>query len=57
MSSLDEALIRAFSILSLLKHRGLVDSELNREDVGKALDSIRPYALEAEQRVMAARNA
>lgn len=50
MPSLDDALISAFSILSLLKHRGLVDSELNREDVGKALDKIRPYALEAEKR-------
>jgi hypothetical protein len=35
------ALHDAESILSLLHHRGLVDSPLNREDVAKALTSIR----------------
>lgn len=36
-----EALVAADSILSLLHHRGLVDSEWNREDVKAALDKVR----------------
>lgn len=39
-----EALISAYSILSLLHYRGLVDSEWNREDVEKALNKIQPFA-------------
>jgi hypothetical protein len=50
---LDEALVSAYSILSLLHHRGLVDSEFNRQDVVKALDKIRPFATAAERRMMA----
>lgn len=50
---MDEALISAYSILSLLHYRGLVDSERNRQDVEKAMDKIRPFASEAERRVMA----
>ena len=49
-ASLDEALIAAYSILSLLHHRGLVDSEFNREDVKKALDKLEPFTKEAERR-------
>lgn len=50
MNALDDALISAYSILSLLHYRGLVDSEHNREDVLNALEKLRPFALEAEQR-------
>jgi hypothetical protein len=49
-SDLDDAVISAYSILSLLHHRGLVDSDLNREDVKKAMDKIRPFADEASRR-------
>lgn len=49
---MDEALVSAYSILSLLHHRGLVDSELNRQDVAKALDKLRPFSQEAEKRMM-----
>lgn len=50
----DEAIIACRSILGLLHHRGLVDSDRNREDVAKALDLIKPYSDEAEQRAMRA---
>ena len=50
--ALMEALISAYSILSLLHHRGLVDSQFNREDVAKALGKIAPFALAAEREVM-----
>ena len=36
-----EALQAADSILSLLRYRGLVDSERNREDVRAAQDKVR----------------
>ncbi len=36
-----EALVRAESLLSLLHHRGLVDSENNREDVKEVLKLVR----------------
>jgi hypothetical protein len=52
-SPLDDALISAYSILSLLHYRGLIDSDLNREDVKKALNALRPFTKEAERRVMA----
>lgn len=34
------ALIRAESILSLLHHRGIVDSNWNREDIEQALNEV-----------------
>jgi hypothetical protein len=52
-SPLDDALISAYSILSLLHYRGLIDSDLNREYVKKALNALRPFTKEAERRVMA----
>lgn len=51
-SPLDDALISTYSILSLLHYRGLIDSDLNREDVKKALDALQPFVKEAERRVM-----
>ncbi|MCV7004607.1 hypothetical protein [Mycobacterium gordonae] len=51
-----EALVSSYSILSLLHHRGLVDSTMNREDVAKALDKLHPFAKAAEQRIMSQRN-
>lgn len=47
----DEAIIAARSILGLLHYRGLVDSDMNREDVAKALTKITPFSAEAEQRM------
>jgi hypothetical protein len=52
---LDEALVSAYSILSLLHHRGLRDTEWNRADVAKAVDKLRPWAEEAGDRIMARR--
>jgi hypothetical protein len=51
--ALVEALISSYSILSLLHHRGLVDSELNRSDVASALRKLEPFAKAAERIVMA----
>ena len=56
-TGLDEALISAFAILSLLHHRGLIDSERNRGDVALALAQIEPFARDAERRAMAAHGA
>ena len=50
--ALMDALISAYSILSLLHHRGLVDSQFNREDVADALGKIAPFALAAEREIM-----
>lgn len=50
--TLVEALLSAYSILSLLHHRGLVDSEFNRDDVKEALEKIEPFAKAAERSVM-----
>lgn len=50
--ALVEALISSYSILSLLHHRGLVDSELNRADVAAALTKLHPFAKAAEQIAM-----
>lgn len=47
--ALIEALISSYSILSLLHHRGLVDSDLNRADVAAALSKLEPFAKAAEQ--------
>jgi len=47
-----EALVSSYSILSLLHHRGLKDSPMNREDVAAALGKLEPFALAAEQRMM-----
>jgi hypothetical protein len=46
-----EALVSSYSILSLLHHRGLRDSPMNREDVATALDKLAPFAKAAEQRM------
>jgi hypothetical protein len=54
-SEFDEALVSAFSILSLLHHRGIVDSKLNREDVKEAMEKLAPFAKEAEHRAMVGR--
>lgn len=50
-----EALVSGYSILSLLHHRGLVDSPMNRQDVAAALDKLQPFAKAAEQRMMSGR--
>jgi hypothetical protein len=42
--ALVEALISSYSILSLLHHRGLVDSQFNRDDVAAALTKLEPFA-------------
>lgn len=42
--ALVEALIASYSILSLLHHRGLIDSTFNREDVKSAMDKLEPFA-------------
>lgn len=46
-----EALVSSYSILSLLHHRGLVDSPMNRQDIATARDKLRPFAKAAEQRM------
>ena len=53
----DEAVVGAYSILSLLHYRGLVDSKWNREDVEKAARKLHPFAQEAERRMRAAHEA
>jgi hypothetical protein len=55
--ALVEALIASYSILSLLHHRGLVDSEWNRTDVAAALNKLEPFAKRAEQSARAAKSA
>ena len=52
-----DALVSSYSILSLLRHRGLVDSQWNREDVAAALEKLEPFAKAAEQRIIANRKA
>jgi hypothetical protein len=47
--ALVEALISSYSILSLLHHRGLVDSQFNRDDVAAALNKLEPFAKAAER--------
>jgi hypothetical protein len=47
--ALVEALISSYSILSLLHHRGLVDSQFNRDDVAAALTKLEPFAKAAER--------
>lgn len=47
--ALVDALISGYSILSLLHHRGLVDSEWNRSDVAAALSKLEPFAKAAER--------
>ena len=39
--SVEDALIRADSILSLLHYRGIINSERNREDVEAAMNAAR----------------
>jgi hypothetical protein len=48
----DEAIVSAYSILSLLHHRGLVDSKPNREDVEAAMNKLQPFSKKAEARMM-----
>jgi hypothetical protein len=48
MMGADRAIAQAESILSLLHHRGLVDSAHNREDVKAALDALRSVQSEPE---------
>lgn len=43
LAELREAMTAADSILSLLHHRGLVDSQDNREDVAAALLKVRRF--------------
>lgn len=52
MTDLDEALVAAYSILSLLHHRGLINSDWNRNDVQTAMEKLAPHAKAAERRVM-----
>ena len=47
------AIISAYSILSLLHYRGLVDSDFNREDVKTGLEKLQPFAENGWRRVMA----
>jgi hypothetical protein len=47
--ALVEALISSYSILSLLHHRGLVNSQFNRDDVAAALIKLEPFAKVAER--------
>ena len=53
--ALVEALIASYAILSLLHHRGLVDSEFNRADVESALAKLEPFAKAAERIAIASR--
>lgn len=48
----DEAIVSAYSILSLLHHRGLIDSPMNRADVESAMNKLRPFSEKAERRMM-----
>lgn len=47
----DEAIVHAYSILSLLHRRGLIDSPMNRADVETAMEKLRPFSEKAEQRM------
>lgn len=47
----DEAIVAAYSILSLLHHRGLVDSPNNRADVEAAMNQLHPFSRKAEARM------
>jgi hypothetical protein len=51
-SKKDDAIVSAYAILSLLHYRGLNNSTMNREDIAKALTKLRPFAKEAEDRMM-----
>lgn len=55
-SALVDALISSYSILSLLHHRGLVNSQFNRDDVAAALRKLEPFALAAERITRGQRN-
>ena len=48
----DEAIVSAYSILSLLHHRGLVDSPNNRADVESAMNKLEPFSRRAEKRMV-----
>jgi hypothetical protein len=50
--AMDDAVVSAYSILALLHHRGLVDSENNRRDVKMALDKLYPFCRASEHRLM-----